>query len=276
MLASHIDKIRALEGAIAEHEAIKCEIRALREMTEERKRELEVELGRDASCHHDDKQENEDIDDDARSIHTIIPHELGRIVEEDEDQLRAKEEDWRWRREKLGRPRTPEPTGLGLTEGDYDVHRGHDHDHEHVHGSEQRSPSPPSHHAQESTIINELSRRLAVLSESVLESNRYLQAEHAVARSTISDLVGKVLALEALMQATLGWVQVQQLEVIQQLTSPSRMEERESLTAMMLNERKKSIGDEWSQERERLSRAREEGLVCCVSQYSSVHPNEMH
>ena len=271
MLASHIDKIRALEGALAEHEAMKREIGALREMMEERKRELEVELRRDASRHHEDEQESEDIDDDARSIHTIIPHELERVVEEDEEQLRAEEEeDRRRRREELGRPRTPEPTGLGLTEDDYDVHhRDHDHGHN-VHRSEQRSPSPPSHHPQESAIIDELSRRLAVLSErieSVLESDSHLQAEHAVARSTISDLVGKVSALEALVQATQGQVQAQQLtlnEVVQQQTSPGRMEERESLTTM-LNEWKKSVEgqwsavrEEWSQERERLSRAREE------------------
>ena len=93
MLASHIDKIRALEGALAEHEAMKREIGALREMMEERKRELEVELGRDASRQHEDEQENDDIDDDARSIHTIIPHELERVVEEDEDQIRAEEEE---------------------------------------------------------------------------------------------------------------------------------------------------------------------------------------
>ena len=222
-LASHIDKIHALEGAIAEHEAIKNEIRALREMTEEQKCELEVELGRDASCHHDDEQENEDIDDDARSTHTIIPHQLGRVVEEDQLRAEEEEEDWRWRREELGRPQTPKPTGLGLTEGDHDVRRDHNRDHDHVHGSEQRSPSPPSHHPHESAIINDLSQRLAVLSESVLETDRYLQAEHAVAGDTISDLVGKVSVLKALVQATQGQYQAQQLalnEVIQQLTPP--------------------------------------------------------
>ena len=118
MLANHIDKIRALESTLAEHGAMEGEIDALRGMMEDRKRYVEVELGRDASRHHEDEQEIDDIDDDARSIiHPIIPHELERVVEEDEDQIRA-EEDRRRRREELGRPRTPEPTGLGLTEDD--------------------------------------------------------------------------------------------------------------------------------------------------------------
>jgi hypothetical protein len=227
MLASHIDKIRALKGALAEHEAMKREIGALREMMEECKRELEVELGRDASRHHEDEQENDDIDDDARSIHTIIPHELERVIEEDEDQIRA-EEDQRWRREELGRPRTPERPGWDspkmITTCAHHRDHGHGHDHEHVHRSEQRSPSLPSHQLQESAIIDELSRRLAVLTdriESVLESDSHLQAEHAVARSAISDLVGKVSAFEALARATRGQVQAQQLALrLEELCKP--------------------------------------------------------
>jgi hypothetical protein len=50
---------------------MKREIGALREMMEDRKRELEVELGRDASRYHEDEQENDDVDDDARSTHTL-------------------------------------------------------------------------------------------------------------------------------------------------------------------------------------------------------------
>ena len=47
------------------------EIGALREMMEDRKHELEVELGRDASRHHKDEQENNDINDDVWSTHTL-------------------------------------------------------------------------------------------------------------------------------------------------------------------------------------------------------------
>jgi hypothetical protein len=49
-------------------------------------------------------------DDDARSIQTVVSHELERVEEEDEDQLARQEEDEegdrRRRRAELGGPRT--------------------------------------------------------------------------------------------------------------------------------------------------------------------------
>jgi chromatin segregation and condensation protein Rec8/ScpA/Scc1 (kleisin family) len=76
--------------------------------------------------------EMERIDHDgARSIRTIVPHELERVEEEDEDQLveqeerqeqpgeeEDEEEERRRQRVKLVRPRTPERTSLGMTHED--------------------------------------------------------------------------------------------------------------------------------------------------------------
>jgi len=96
---------------------------------------------------------------------------------------------------------------LGLTEDDYEiylVHR-HNHDHGYDHASERRSPSPTMD-VQESAVIDDFSRPLAVLSkriESVLENSSHLQAERAEAQSAISDLVSKVSTLEALVQIAL-------------------------------------------------------------------------
>jgi hypothetical protein len=70
---------------------------------------------------------------DARSVATIVPHELERVAEEDKEQIGEAgaalnelfevpwlkvpvlEEDRRTRKVELGRPRTPEPMGLGMT-----------------------------------------------------------------------------------------------------------------------------------------------------------------
>jgi len=66
-------------------------------------------------------------DDDARSIHTIVPHKLEGVDEVDEEQLAKQEweeerlqqddedEERHARRAELGRSMTPEPTGLGMT-----------------------------------------------------------------------------------------------------------------------------------------------------------------
>jgi predicted nucleic acid-binding Zn-ribbon protein len=286
-LASHIDKIRALEGVLDEHEAMKREVNSLRELMEERKREVELlrlqgssGLRHHEDQQHDDQRDAEDLeidDDDARSIRTILPHELERVDEEDEDQLAAEEEeeeDRRRRREELGRPRTPEPTCMGLTEEDYEI----PHTSSIMSTADQRFPSPPLHSrdvdSRDSSVIDELTRRLSSLSdrlESALELSTNLQAQHAAAQSTISALESKVSALELLVQTTRGQVQAQMSaqeaaarEIAAQLPSQKQVQERESLT-QMLNEWKKSVEgqwstvkEEWTQERERLSKAREE------------------
>ncbi|OSX63155.1 hypothetical protein POSPLADRAFT_1138902, partial [Postia placenta MAD-698-R-SB12] len=292
-LASHVDKIRSLETMLAEHEAIKREVGSLRELMEERKREMDTSRGRSGSPsgrHHqygrDDNMAHDqhymsDDDDDARSVSTIVPHELDRVDEEDEEQLAAEEEEEqrRRRRDELGRPRTPEPTGMGMSDDDYD----HDHDHSRYEPQQRtRSPSPPPAAPPvpiPAAVPDNISERLTTLSkqlESALELSRSLEAQHSVAQSTISLLESKVASLESLVHDTRSQVQVQ-TEATEQLAEAMRSEQlpdsaaqeaeqrtRESLTEMV-NEWKKNVEgrwsnvqEEWTEERERLRRAKDE------------------
>ncbi|KZT20899.1 hypothetical protein NEOLEDRAFT_1140250 [Neolentinus lepideus HHB14362 ss-1] len=252
-IAGHVDKMRTLEGMLAEHDAIKREINSLRELLENRK-------------HHPRDHQREDVhdDDDAasvRSVDTIRAHELERVEEEDEDQLQQEEDDEerRRRREELGRPRTPEPTGI------------HEDEDEIRHDRPSLSPS----RRNQPVIPDNLTQRLTTLSnqlESALELSRSLQAQHVAAQTTISSLESKVSALEVMIQSTQDEVQAQRQaqEEARVAAEASRVptedhaRERESLKEL-LNEWKKSVEgqwsgvqEEWHQERERLRKAREE------------------
>jgi hypothetical protein len=70
-LAGHIDEVRTLEGVIAEHDAIKREVELLKQLDARNSEEEQFGAG----------------NDDARSIRTIVRHELKRVEEEDEDQI---------------------------------------------------------------------------------------------------------------------------------------------------------------------------------------------
>lgn len=269
-LASHVDKVRALEDMLAEHEAIKSDIATLRELMDERKREFE--LLRHEGAHRANEQHDElrsgryrGDDDDTSSIHTVVPHTLERVDEEDEDQLMNEEEedeDRRRRREELGRPRTPEPTGMGMD------------DEESPNTKRRHRPAGTPNRDAESVVLDELAERLSALSgriDSAVEFNNSLQAQHAATQTTISLLQSKIVTLEEMVQATQSQLQQQnaaqeaaQAEILKAVREPPRDEERESLTAM-LNEWKKgvegqwsAVQEEWSQERERLNKAREE------------------
>ena len=88
-LADHFDKVRTLENMLAEHHAIKEEVSSLRDAMEERKREMELFRLTSARRSHDRHDEDNDYtsdDDDARSVSTVVPHELERVEEEDEEQ----------------------------------------------------------------------------------------------------------------------------------------------------------------------------------------------
>ena len=82
----------------AEHEAIKREVAVLRQLVEtktvnDRRHEGEEEFG------------HAEVDDDARSIRTVVPHELGQVEEEDKDKFAQQEDeeaDLRRRRTGLG------------------------------------------------------------------------------------------------------------------------------------------------------------------------------
>ncbi|GBE87730.1 predicted protein [Sparassis crispa] len=298
-LASHVDKIRALEGVLAEHDAIKREVGSMRDMMEERMREIELLRRQSGSPIHqrqrqDERDHDGDLlgdDDDARSIATVVPHELERVDEEDEEQLAAEqeEEDRRRRREELGRPRTPEPTGMGMGDDDedHDSHPNHlqggNSDLSHLRARPHSPLSPPVPHVTASSS-EDVTERLDTLSkqlESALELSRSLEAQHTNAQSTILNLETKVSALETLVLATRVQVDVQE-EKTQQLAEAAeatalerpttlaqsreeeRARERESLTEM-ITEWKKSVEgrwsgvqEEWNDERERLRRAKEE------------------
>lgn len=256
---------------LAEHDAIKREVSAMRDMMEERKREYIAD------------------DDDARSVTTIGPHELERVEEEDEEQMAAEEEEERRRRSNEVRPRTPEPTGMGMHEDD-DEHEPQPSRLEEPVEQESsahlrvQSPTPAP-----SAVPDELAQRLTSLAnqlETALELSRSLEAQHTTAQSTISMLESKVTALESLVQVTQSQVQAQaetQQQLLQaaeaarlaaqQPTPPLNVnesaaeehaKEKESLTKM-INEWKKNVEgrwsgvqEEWNEERDRLRRAKEE------------------
>ncbi|EKM56851.1 uncharacterized protein PHACADRAFT_254197 [Phanerochaete carnosa HHB-10118-sp] len=274
-LTSHMEKIHTLEGMLAEHEAIKQEVSAMRELMEERKRDMELlrlqtqsptNLRRQRS-HSDDEYASDD--DDARSISTVVPHELERVDEEDEESLAADEEAERRQRQDEMRPRTPEPTGMGMHEDDDEPSTTSSH-------LRPQSPATPA-------ISDELAQRLSMLSnqlESALELSRSLQQQHVTAQTTISLLESKVTALESLVQVTQSQVQAQaetQQEIAQSVeevkavvaaapapSTPAEEEPKESITEV-LNQWKKNmegrwstVQEEWNDERERLRRAKEE------------------
>ncbi|KAI0776410.1 hypothetical protein BC629DRAFT_1526090 [Irpex lacteus] len=242
-LAAHVDKIRTLEGMLAEHEAIKQEVSAMREMMEERKREMELlrlrtqspnQLRRHHSHADDQSEEYSSDDDDARSVSTIVPHELERVEEEDEEQLAAEEEEERRRRSNEVRPRTPEPTGMGMTEDD-----------------EERDVSPRQSASAES------------------DSSTHPR-QQSTAQTTISVLESKVSALESLAQKETQQQLVEAAEAARAAPAVGNgsdsAAEKESLT-QIINEWKKSVEgrwdgvqEEWKDERERLRRAREDGI----------------
>ncbi|KIM72919.1 hypothetical protein PILCRDRAFT_15719 [Piloderma croceum F 1598] len=63
-LATHVNKVSALETAFAEHDAIKREVGVLRQLVEK------------SGAQEDGAAGGTSDDDDARSIRTFVPHEL--------------------------------------------------------------------------------------------------------------------------------------------------------------------------------------------------------
>lgn len=208
-----------------------------------------------------DEEEEEfvnDDDDDARSVCTVMPHELERVDEEDEEQAAQQEadegdEERSRRRSELGRPRTPEPTNLGMASTEEDD-ESQDH-------ARPRSTSP-----KPSLMMDDLTERLTTLSnqlEAALVLSTSLQAQHTAAQNTISALESKVNALESLVQST------QQaappiVEAPPPPPVPAVVHETESLTDILAEWKKtvegqwSSVREEWATERERLASAREE------------------
>ncbi|KAF7313227.1 Glycosyltransferase family 69 protein [Mycena kentingensis (nom. inval.)] len=243
-LHDHVDKVRALEGVFADQEALKEQVRTLREL---------VGVLQQDARHDDDDDEGELLDDDdsdARSIATIIPHTLERVDEEDEEDLEEYEnkdtsealdefghDDERAQRQaELGRPRTPEPTNMGMS---------------------RRSTSQRPLEAS-GLSIDELTARLGQLScqlESALAMSSTLQAQHAAAQSTIVSLEDKVKRLEGLVVSIAAGKDESSKD---QPTPP------ESVTAALASFKNSlqgqwtTVQEEWALERERLKRTRDE------------------
>ncbi|KXN86843.1 hypothetical protein AN958_09579 [Leucoagaricus sp. SymC.cos] len=100
-LAEHANKVRALEEVLADQDLIRKEIHDLRHLIENRRQEIMFDPGHDLE--QDGQQDglleprggfDHDDDDDIQHIRivtTIIPHELERVEEEDEEQIAAAE-----------------------------------------------------------------------------------------------------------------------------------------------------------------------------------------
>ncbi|KAG5653877.1 hypothetical protein H0H81_009699 [Sphagnurus paluster] len=253
-LSSQVEKIRALEDVLAEQETIKREVRAIREIMEAKRREMEIEDERHsrAQAEHEqevrggfDEEEDDagihDDDDDARSISTIVPHELERVEEEDEEQLAAEaeehelyqsenqdseseksehleqqeldddEEARRRRSDELGRPRTPEPTNLGLRDSDpfTSQHRPSnlmDRNAKLLSAPRRTSPSSPlskvAASASSTNVNDEVIEQILKQVGALVVLTTSLEAQHTAAQSTITALENKVQALEATVKAT--------------------------------------------------------------------------
>ncbi|KAJ4471977.1 hypothetical protein J3R30DRAFT_3522382 [Lentinula aciculospora] len=256
-----------------------------------RQSEFEPRGGFDVDEEEESDSLDDEYEDDSRSVGTAVPHELERVDEEDEESvLTADDESLRGsvdeldldmavreevqpeppasneamdgqfedvdveeeRHQELGRPRTPEPSHLGMND------------------LRSKTMNPPPKHSQSlsPTVVDELTTRLTALSaqlESALVLSSTLQAQHSTAQSTISALENKVEALESLVTATLNAQQRRSVIATDpnEHAAPQRAE-RESLTSMVLEWKKSvegqwsNVQEEWNQERERLSRAREE------------------
>ncbi|KAJ7034774.1 hypothetical protein C8F04DRAFT_1101088 [Mycena alexandri] len=282
-LATHVDKIRALEGVFAEQEAIKQEVRTLRDLVGALRQGSTSSHQREPKGGFDDLEDEEsepDDDDDARSVSTVVPHSLERVDEEDEEEEPASEdddkknestfrssspeqedvfqeheEDRAQRRAELGRPRTPEPTNMGMARN---LARSSTLRSPLVPSSSSESPSSPPNSAS----INELTSRLTLIStqlESALAMSETLQAQHAAAQSTIGALEDKVKRLEGLVSAVVG-----SAPTMDSKNDAAAPPEPESVSAALLSLKNSlqgqwsTVQEEWAQERERLKRTRDD------------------
>ena len=236
-LASHLDKMRALEGVLAEQEAMKREVRTLREMMEERR--LERESAETAHLVHqhthaheseeprggfDLEEDDEDgepsddgSDDDTHSISTVVPHELERVDEEDEDQMA--EEERRGRQDKLlegekheeedlleseeeERERRREDLGLGRPRTPEPSRMGLDYPS--LLSSVPRRTSMTSPLSQQMSSSEDVYNQVQKLSRqvtSVMALTTTLEVQHSAAQTTIQALESKVEALEGMLKA---------------------------------------------------------------------------
>ncbi|KAH9478105.1 hypothetical protein JR316_0010343 [Psilocybe cubensis] len=171
-LAAHHDRVRQLEGALEAQEGLRREVVVLRELVMRGasssgtsgagsgdSREVRLEEGsheeamgeRHRTCddedeggegHEDDDEEEEDDDDDARSVSTIIPHELESVEEEDEEAVaraeRGEDGDGDPDHEARDAQHGVEDTDHSVSEAvdPSTLDQEHEHEQRHEHGSE--------------------------------------------------------------------------------------------------------------------------------------------
>jgi len=267
-LASHVDKVRALEDMLAEHEAIKAEVATLRDLIHASSSRTQHDNGMGDM----DRNRRESEEDDNSSTRTVTPHELESVEEEDESEEQDEGDEDRERarrREELGRPRTPEPMGMGMYE-DEPAHTASSDAGPSTSRPRSRSPSPQLSHP----AIDELATRLAALSgriDNAVEVNHSLAAQHAAAQCTISALQDKIAALEKqvadrqLESQIAAAVEAQLAKAVEGAVEAQlraqKQQQAEGLTALMAEWKKgvegqwSAMQEEWGAERERLRRA---------------------
>jgi len=315
-LEGHLDRVQRLEGVLKEQESMRREVGRLRGVVDRvwggegsrvgMKRSLEEE---------EDEHLESDDEDDVRSVGTVVPHELERVDEEDEEALAedennekeyhrrqqrdkmAKEEsdgdesdegeleteDRQRRREEdlgVGRPRTPEPSRFGLGDTSRKVLSSSSLPLAHASPPAAAEPSN-SNLTQTPTpsddVLHSQVEKLSQQVSAVLAFTTTLEAQHEMAQGTIRVLEEKVRALEGLLkESTAASVRNDEDKAEADIPPPSGEEptpvdanpnanvDMPSITSFMSEWKKSvegqwsSVQEEWSEERERLARAREE------------------
>ena len=243
-LATHADKVKTLESAIAEQEHVKHELALMRELMDQRKVEPENLIGHNelrVDGDHDNIHDVEhDAEEDRRSILTALPEDVGsgRISTSHsdysrDDRDRYEEEEDRARSEAIGRPRTPEPHGMGIGEDDDEEADANHHLVRRFNSSTLMSPTPnfddqrytlslqPSSSLVSTITAEELHSQNAILStrletlaqqlDTALNLSRTLHSQAEAAQHNIELLEAKVNSLEAFVENTKSQ-QVQQLK----------------------------------------------------------------
>ena len=228
-----------------------------------------IDKGREVGREEEGGSDGDGDEDETRSIATVTPGEEDDAHEERErEREREEREEMEERRQSLiGRPRTPEPTMGNMhsfRDDDEDEARGV-HDPDLLAPSPSSTavitpplPSPPRHDASE-----ELASRLATLTdqlENALAVSRSLQAQQSAAQNTIQLLEAKVVALEDLVHKANTPPPPLPVEVSPQPHPATPSPTLELLTEWQHGVEKQWSGvrEEWTQERARLDRAREE------------------
>lgn len=246
-----------LETIAGEHDGMKRDIGMLRDLIDQRQRELE--LKRQLQM----QKAIEDDDDDAKSVATVM---AGEQFHEDDDE--ENDDERRQRREELGRPRTPEPSlGDGDSDGEGDIGvrtinirnlsgtiRGGgswNGDATGPGGALQHKPELVPASRESVDKLTERFEQLAAQFVSAIELSKSLQTQQLAAQEQIASLQAKVVELES---AKDQWA-----------TASAQSEEKEEeagVAAALLELSKTFEGkwerqkEEWEEERARLNEAR--------------------